>query len=174
MDEIELPEGKTVQAWLAEIAEGYAATDSNVNRLLGRLQWIGRAMLVLMVAGLLLSAYFYDQNRQRIKANTTAIEVSCTLLVDVATQSGVTGPGQASDAAKVQDKITALAFDVIIRGMTMAERERFAKLIREREKAGAFVALPRCEQVAREPGSVVTGKTKTKTAPPKTTTTPPR
>jgi hypothetical protein len=89
-----------------------------------------------------------------IGRNTKAILVSCTLISNVATDAGAAGTPGKSPASRKQQEITVLAFDVLIRHMTPAERVKLARLNGEMRAAGGFVTLPNCKQVSEDPESV--------------------
>lgn len=136
------------------------------SRRMALLQWITLGFAALSIAlGITVGATLYNlhqQGRQRAAMqarndarNTQAIEVSCTLLSNIAQQSGVVGTGgEASPAARAQKGLVALVFDVAIRGMTPTEKRRFDTLYRAFLKAGPYVTLPKCSQVAQHPETV--------------------
>lgn len=139
---------------------------------MGLLQWVTLALgffsIALGVTLALTLVHLHSQGAQRsreqienIARNTKSIEVGCALLKDIASQAGVIGTGSdVSEATKVQKGLVALVFDVAIRGMTKAERARFDALYKRFLKAGPYVRLPDCKQVAQHPETVLQkGKT---------------
>jgi hypothetical protein len=100
-----------------------------------------------------------------IGRNTKAILVSCTLISNVATDAGAAGQSGRSPASRKQQEITALAFDVLIRSMTQAERAKLSRLNAELAVSGGYVKLPNCKQVSEDPESVTQLGTQAKQVP---------
>ncbi len=126
------------------------------------IKWV-RTTFALVLIGFTVGGYAIVE---LIARNTKAILVSCTLISNVATDAGAAGGKAKSKAAQKQQEITALAFDVIIRNMTQAERQRLAQLNDELAKSGGFVTLPNCKQVSENPESVTQLGTQDKQAKP--------
>lgn len=136
------------------------------SRRMALLQWVTLAFAMLSIAlGVTVGATLYNlhqQGRQRAAQqarndarNTQAIEVSCTLLSNLAQQAGVIGTGSgASPAAKAQKVLVALVFDQARRGFRYHERYLFRKNYKVLLAAGPYVTIPKCSQVARHPETV--------------------
>ncbi len=91
--------------------------------------------------------------------NTLAIRVGCRLIVNLITDAGV---GEArvdappSRFAKLQRELNGLFVAAITgRLLTVAERARARRLVRQIAAAGTLVQTPDCDRIARRPESVL-------------------
>ncbi len=157
------------------LLDGIDERDLAVLKFERRMGWLGWTVIVLSAVTLALSVGLgitlihlhsqagdrRDEQVAQIDRNTKAIEVGCKLLSNIASQAGVIGTGSdISEATRVQKDLVALVFDVSIRGMTRAERKRFDGLYAKFLKAGPYVKLPNCKQVAQHPETVLQPKTR--------------
>ncbi len=176
-------EDEQTRSRLDEIAEGYAATDATVLRLLDRQQWTIRLMVLLVVGGIVSSVYFYDQNGARandnralaqrattlarqnaqalaradesIKTAQQAIVSGCDLLVSAVQQVGITPTRRGeSKASRLNRVLTVTVIDEVLRRAPPSLRARVAGLYRRLLKAGPIISLPDCKSLAEASGKV--------------------
>ncbi len=170
-------EDEETRSRLDEIADGYAATDATVLRLLYRQQWTLRLMLALVVLALGSSYYFYGENRERahdnralaqradtlsrqnaralaradesIKTAQRAIVSGCELLSSAVRQVGIAPARKGeSKASRLNRVLTVTVIDEVLRTAPPSVRARVAGLYHRLLRAGAVISLPDCQSLA--------------------------
>ncbi len=108
------------------------------------------SLVVAGIAAVLFGAYFISRNRE-------AIRVSCTLLGNAVIQSGAGGQAnqpQTPVAKAVAERQRILIVAIQDKLLTSAQMKRLRELDQIIAKAGGVVAVPQCDEIVADPGSV--------------------
>ncbi len=135
----------------------FGLMEERYKRLGKRLLRMGALVTVGFVVALLLLAVGQRQTTTATKAATTAIEanrlgirVSCVLLARTIKDATATG-GSPTPASAASRERGAIAFTIIARNATAAERDRLRVLTKRITDAGGAIAAPPCEDAAAHP-----------------------
>ncbi len=135
---------------VAEIARNNGRMNRAVIQFGGRTRVVIWAIVVLGAAMAVMGGMFISRNQQ-------AIRVSCTLLGNAVIQSGAGGQSNQppTPVARAVAERQAILISAIQRKLlTSRQMARLKELDRIITRAGGVVAIPRCDEIVADPGSV--------------------